>query len=112
LYSRSKEDVVLRFKATNSNDKNWFSQANILESPWQDILTTRKNYFRIVGPCWSAGCRDFHINYSYAGCPNDFGWLSVGDVAVCKWESRLPPGVKLIYSKIATQTNYNQYSKL
>ena len=112
LYKRNKEELALRFKTTNSNNKNWFSQANILESPWQDILTASKNYFTLDGPCWSSGCRDFHINHAYGGCPNDFGWLSIGNAAVCKWESRHPSGVKLVYNKIATQASYNEYSKL
>ena len=86
LYKQNKEEVVLMFKATNTNNKNWFSQANILESPWQDILSTKKNYFTFCGPCWSTGCRDFHINYSYAGCANDYGWLSLTDGTVCSWE--------------------------
>ena len=108
---QGKEEVVLRFRATNSNNKNWFSQANILESPWQDILTAKKNHFTIDGPCWKTGCRDFHINQAYGGCPNDVGWLSVGDSATCSWERRFAAGVKPIYSKIATRDNYNQHSE-
>ena len=111
LFKQNKEELALRFKTTSSNNKNWFSQANILESPWQDILTATKNYFTLDGPCWSSGCRDFHINHAYRGCPNDYGWLSVGDSAVCKWESRHASGVKLIYSKVATQSNYVHYGK-
>ncbi len=111
LYKQGKEEVVLRFRATNSNNKNWFSQANILESPWHDILTAKKNYFTIDGPCWGTGCRDFHINHAYGWCSNDVGWLSVGDGAECTWEKRFAAGVKPIYSKIATRDKYNQHSE-
>ena len=111
LYKLNKEELSLRFKTTGSNNRNWFSQANILESPWQDILTATKNYFTVDGPCWSSGCRDFHINHAYGGCPNDSGWLSVGNAAECKWETRHASGVKLVYSKIATKANYNHYGK-
>ena len=112
LYNQSKEVAVLRFKTHNTNNKNWFSQDNILESPWQDILTATKNYFTIDGPCWRSGCRDFHINHAYGRCPNDYGWLSVGNGGQCSWESRLADGVKLIYSKINTHAKYSNYSKL
>ena len=111
LYKRGIEEVALRFNAFNSNNKNWFSQANILESPWQDILTVKKNYFTLVGPCFGTTCRDFHINHAYGGCPKDDGWLSVGDNNGCEWEQRLPAGMKIVYSKIATHSNYNVYSK-
>ncbi|CAB3997875.1 Hypothetical predicted protein [Paramuricea clavata] len=110
LYKGGKEEVVLRFNAANSNNANWFSAANVLESPWQDILSEKKNYFTIGGPCWGTGCRDFHINNVYGNCPRDVGWLSVGDSAECKWENRFPAGVKLIYSKASTHVNYNTFT--
>ena len=112
MYKQSEEEVVLKFKTTNTDNKNWFSQANILESPWQDILTAPKNYFTIDGPCWIPGCRDFHINHAYATCASDSGWLSLGDGFGCIWESRFPDGVKLIYSKINTHAKYSNFSKL
>ena len=111
LYKQGEEKVVLRFNAANSTNINWFSEANVLESPWEDLLNTTKNYFTIEGPCFESGCRDFHINHAYGSCPNDFGWLSIGNHHGCDWESRFAFGVKLIYSKIATHTNYNNYSK-
>ena len=111
LYKSGKEEAVLRFNAANSDNVNWFSAANVLESPWQDILTAKKNYFSIGGPCYTTGCRNFHINNVYGGCPADVGWLSVGESATCSWEKRFPAGVKLIYSKVATHANYNSFSE-
>jgi hypothetical protein len=112
LYKHGEEKVVMRFKARNSDNKNWFSEANILESPWQDMLSATKNFFTIEGPCWPNGCRDFHINHFYTHCAVDNGWLSVGNEHGCEWERRFPLGVKLIYSKIATRAQYSNYSKL
>ena len=112
LYKQSEQEVVLKFKTTNTNNKNWFSLANILESPWQDIFTTPKNFFTIDGPCMPTGCRDFHIFHEYVYCPNDSGWLSVGTASECGWESRLPDGVKMIYSKITAKAKFSNYSKL
>ncbi|CAB3988989.1 Hypothetical predicted protein [Paramuricea clavata] len=112
LYKSDKEEVVLRFNAANSNNVNWFSAANVLESPWQDILSTKKNYFTVGGPCYPTGCRDFHINSVYGGCAADDGWLSIGDSATCKWEKRFPAGVKLTYSKATNHVNYNTFSKV
>ena len=86
LYKRGNEEIVLRFNAANSNNKNWFAQARILESSWIDILTQKKNYFTIEGPFWKSGCRDFHINQFYGGCGADVGWLSIGNSAECKWK--------------------------
>ena len=111
LYKDGKEAVALRFKAPGSDNKNWFKQENILESPWQDIITEEKNYFSTDGVCHLPACRNFYISRKHEGCSNDVGWLSVGDLNVCDWERRLPSGVRLIYSKEATCTNYNRYSK-
>lgn len=111
MYNQNKEEVVMRYNAVNSDNKSWFSQARIIEAPWQDILTEQKNYFTVIGPCHGEGCRDFFINHFYGGCGADEGWFSVGDCSACRWENRFPAGVKLIYSKEATLTNYNTYSK-
>ena len=35
LYKQGKEKAVLRFNAANSTNINWFSEANVLESPWK-----------------------------------------------------------------------------
>ena len=111
LYKQGKEKAVLRFNAANSTNINWFSEANVLESPWEDLLTATKNYFTIEGPSWDTGCRDFHINHAYGTCSTDSGWLSIGNNHGCDWETRFAFGLKLIYSKIATYANYNDYSK-
>ena len=112
MYKHSKEEIALRFRATGTDNKNWFSQTNLRESPWIDILTAKKNFFTIHGPCWpTGGCRDFHINHFYGGCPKDAGWLSVGDFDGCSWEKRFAHGVKPIYSKAATLVNYNHHGK-
>ncbi|CAB4014967.1 Hypothetical predicted protein, partial [Paramuricea clavata] len=48
LYSPGKEDVVLTFNTQNTNNMNWFAEANLQTSPWQDIHEKVKISFSVV----------------------------------------------------------------
>ena len=111
MYSgQGKELMVLRFATENSDNMNWFSESNLGEAPWEDILTAKKNYFSLEGPCYFGKCRDFHINNYYKSCPFGQGWLSVGDARKCKWETRFLENA-FVFSNRATLVNYNQFGK-
>ena len=89
LYSQSKEDLVLTFNAQNTNNTNWFAEANLQTSPWQDIYSINKNFFSLVGFCHSDRCRNFYINNKHGGCPSDTGWLCIGNLNGCDWEKNM-----------------------
>ena len=94
LYSQKKQDLVLIFNARNTNSTNWFTDANLQCSPWQDInAITDKNFFSLApGVCDTSAtsCRDFHINYHYGGCDIDTGWLTIGNMPnSCDWEKNV-----------------------
>jgi hypothetical protein len=112
LYSRGKEDVVLTFNTQNTNNMNWFAEANLQTSPWQDIHEKVKNYFSVVGYCPAdRGCRDFYINHYHGGCPGDIGWLAIGNIYQdCEWERK--HGVtSFLYSKKTSTVNWNVYGE-
>ena len=100
---------MLTFNAKNTSNINWFADANLQSSPWQDINTiTDKNYFSLAsGFCGITGCRDFHINYHYGGCPADTGWLTIGNIPNgCDWEKKRAM-TSFLYSKKTTAVNWN-----
>ena len=111
LYSRGKEDLVLTFNTQDTSNTNWFADSNLQTSPWQDIHTTNKNIFSLTG-YYSAiegkTCRNFHINHRYGSCEVDTGWLSIGNLCPCTWETT--HGVtSFLYSKKSTPVNWNDY---
>ena len=111
LYKHGVEQLVLRFNAKGTDILNWFTSDRLLQSPWYDITHVHHNFFTIIGPCWDGVCRDFHINYSYHGCPKDIGWLTLGNAKGCPWENRFH-GNSFLYSKIGTRVNWNTYGEL
>ena len=109
LYSQSKEDLVLTFNAQNTNNTNWFAEANLQTSPWQDIYSINKNFFSLVGFCHSNRCRNFYINNKHGGCPSDTGWLCIGNLNGCDWEKKHGEN-SFLYSK-STATNWHTGGK-
>ena len=112
LYKSGKEVLVLRFNASNSDNKNWFSEGNILQSPWEDILSKPKLSFKFDAWPLATGYRAFYIVKAHVYCEEDSGWLSVGDSKDCNWEIRMPDGIKIVYSKLKTFAVYDNTSKL
>ncbi|XP_029202587.2 uncharacterized protein LOC114966768 [Acropora millepora] len=108
LYKNSISQKELLFNALGTDKLNWFSAGKLISSSWPSIKTTPTNYFSVQGHCHSNACRSFFINKSYAGCPNDFGWL-VGSTSStwCSWESNNARKFNILYSKLNTYTNWN-----
>ena len=74
LYEKGIEVVSLKLNATGTNKLDWFSQANLLSSPWNDLTTTAKLLiFNLIGE-WN---RSFEISKSYGGCNADV-WQDYG----------------------------------
>lgn len=88
MYTETKEKLVLRFEIDGSDNMNWFSEKNLRQAPWEDVLSEKKNYFVLEGPCSDGKCRDFYINNKSQFCLNDQGWLSVGDARKCIGKTR------------------------
>ena len=106
LYENGNEVVSLKLNATGTNRLDWFSQANLISSPWSD-LTTAANvlYFNINGG-WN---RSFEISKSYESCQSDVGWLVVTG-GNCPWENRFAkPSIQ--YSKLGNAVVWGDYGK-
>ena len=104
LYMGGTEVASLKFNAIGTDNLSWFSQDKLVQSPWTDLKTaTNLQVFRI-----NAG-RTFEISDRYDGCPNDYGWLLITK-SYCTWETRLPQA-SILYSKLDTSVNWNQYGK-
>ena len=48
LYKNGNEVVSLKFKASATNDMEWFSLANLISSPWNDLKSASLQYFSII----------------------------------------------------------------
>ena len=68
--------MSMKFNARGTTNVDWFTQNNLLQSPWTDLknATTLKP-FRING---HYGTGNFEITAKYAGCPNDVGRFIIG----------------------------------
>ena len=100
---------MLTFNAQNTGNLDWFAEANLETSPWQDIHTiTDKNYFSLLGACTNPqkGCRNFYINHHHGGCEVDTGWLCIGNLKACNWEKKYGES-SFLYSKTSTTTNWH-----
>ena len=107
LYKNGREVLSMSFNAVGTNRLKWFSQAKLLSSPLTDLKTANNPIsFDITG----SHKRYFEINYRYGGCPNDQGWLVVGNGA-CPWERHGSSNSSSI-SNIIRKTNWNHYSKI
>ncbi|XP_071127834.1 uncharacterized protein [Mytilus edulis] len=88
LFTNNVPVVWMLFNGEDTNEMNWFSQENLMNSSFNDLTTSSPtNYFGIVGH-WSQ-LRHFFINRAYVTCGIDDGWLVVlGDRKKCAWEQR------------------------
>ncbi|XP_028403779.1 uncharacterized protein LOC114526389 [Dendronephthya gigantea] len=111
LYSQTKEQVVLKFNASGTSKMDWFRVHRLQHSPWQDVLSTTKDYFSINAFCSQGRCRSFYINRNHGGCENDAGWLMIGGLTGCGWENRFPENC-FLYSNSGTYANWNHYDKI
>lgn len=106
LYENGNEVLFLKFSANGTNRFNWFSQANLISSPWNDLKRAANlRHFDIIG----SHSRSFEISASYGGCDHDFGWLSI-TAADCSWETRVVKPAPQ-YSKQTYKTNAKDYGK-
>ena len=106
LYENGNEVLFLKFSANGTNRFNWFSQANLISSPWNDLKrATNLRHFDIIG----SHSRSFEISASYGGCDHDYGWLSI-TAADCSWETRVVKPAPQ-YSKQTYKTNAKDYGK-
>lgn len=106
LYENGNEVLFLKFSANGTNRFNWFSQSNLISSPWNDLKgATNLRHFDIIG----SHSRSFEISASYGGCDHDFGWLSI-TAADCSWETRVVKPAPQ-YSKQTYKTNAKDYGK-
>ena len=106
LYENGVEVVVLKFNAVGTNNMDWFSQANLISSPWNDLKNAPSVNFGIIGPVVSD--RYFEFLRWYTSCLTDTGWLLVTNHPVCQWDGRSPkPSIQ--YSKVATASLMSDY---
>ena len=109
LYKAGKAVKELRFDAQGTDKLNWFDASRLKESSWGDIETEPRNYFSIGGDV--ALHRNFFISRHYRGCPGDEGWLVTAGT-VCDWEKHHPMKNTILYSKLATYINWNQFGEI
>ena len=103
LYNAGTEVASLTFNAIGTDKLSWFSQENLVQSPWKDLKTaTSLQTFSINGDS-----RNFEISGRYILCSTDYGWFLIVENG-CSWETRLPQG-SILYSKLDTFVNWNQY---
>lgn len=82
----------------------WFSLANLIWSPWNDLNSNSLQHFRIVGDF----SRYFEVSGHYGSCSTDTGWLIIASSTECEWESRLAaPNIQ--YSKLKTRVDREDY---
>ena len=106
LYQNGVEVVALKFNAAGTNNLNWFSQANLISSPWNDLKNALFVNFGIIGP--QVSDRYFEFLRWYTHCSTDTGWLLVSSHPVCLWDKRTPqPSIQ--YSKRLTASFMSDY---
>ena len=108
LYENGNELISLKFNASGTNNMDWFSQVNLISSPWSDLKTaTNNNKFDIIGRLLD---RYFELSGPYTGCDSDTGWLVITNHPVCPWDNRAPkPSIQ--YSKKGTISRNEDYGK-
>lgn len=103
LYEGGTEVASLKFNALGTDKLNWFSQENLVQSPWADLKNTiNLREFSIRGDS-----RMFEISYRYGGCPNDSGWFLITEHH-CDWETRLR-NASILYSKLDGKVIWDNY---
>lgn len=109
LYENGVEVVSLKFNAAGTNNWDWFSQTNLISSPWNDLKTAPFVNFGVIGPV--VFDRYFEVTNPYISCPFDTGWLVITSHSVCLWDKRAPqPNIQ--YSKQATASFMSDYGRL
>ncbi len=107
LYENGNEVVSLKFNAGGTNNLNWFSQENLISSPWSDLKTAQNlQHFDLTG---SYG-RYIEISKPYSHCSTDSGWLVITSVTDCAWETRVPVQ-SIQYSKLGNSVVWDDYGK-
>lgn len=103
LYNSSTEVASLKFRAAGTDNTNWFSQNNLVQSPWTDLKTAPNlKAFSIHGVA-----RTFEISRNYGGCGNDTGWFLLTQDH-CPWENRLPKP-SILYSNLSNAVTWKNY---
>ena len=103
LYTNGAEVISMKFNARGTTNVDWFTQNNLLQSPWTDLKSAANIFpFRING---HHGARNFEISAKYAGCPNDVGWFIIGG-SYCAWE-KFHPVPAILYSKKTHNIKWN-----
>ena len=103
LYTNGAEVMSMKFNARGTTNVDWFTQNNLLQSPWTDLKSAATlKPFRING---HYGARNFEISAKYAGCPNDAGWFMIGGPH-CDWE-KFHPVPAILYSKKTHNITWN-----
>ena len=95
--------MSMKFNARGTTNLDWFSQNNLLQSPWTDLKSAANiKPFLING---HYGERSFEITASYGGCGNDVGWFVIGGPH-CDWE-RFHPVPGILFSKKTHKITWN-----
>ncbi|XP_052833756.1 uncharacterized protein LOC106873068 [Octopus bimaculoides] len=101
LYKNQTAVVTMVFNGRNTTLENWFSDKNLESSPWDDLATSSKNSFSMVGV---VSVRRFYVSAFHKGCPGDTGWLCINEkFLACAWErsSYFP---SILYSNTKSKT--------
>ena len=70
LYENGDEVASMKFNASGTNRVNWFSQKNLVSSPWNDLKNASNLWrFNITG----SSSRFFEISFPYGRCKYDSG---------------------------------------
>ena len=106
LYENGGEVGSLKFNAVGMTNIGWFSQENLILSPWGDLKNkTSFKHFDIAGGFH----RSFEITNNYGGCNVDAGWLVITGKD-CSWEKGRPMP-SILYSKKDHLVKYGEYGK-
>ena len=108
MYKDGQQVTSLKFNATGTHNSNWFSQENLLYSPWSDLKLFPGVNFVLWRPIVPG--RFFEITGPYSSCATDIGWLVVTSYHACLWEKRAPhPSIQ--YSKKRLVSSLEDYGK-
>lgn len=108
LYENGVEVAALKFNTLGTNNMDWFSQANLLSSPWNDLKNALFVNSGIIGPAVASSDRYFEFLRWYTSCATDTGWMMVTNHPVCLWDNRAPkPSIQ--YSKLPTASFMSDY---
>ncbi|KAL9970506.1 hypothetical protein ACROYT_G022892 [Oculina patagonica] len=107
LYKDGNEVVALKFNVSGTNNLNWFSQQNLISSPWSDLKTAENlQQFDLTG----SYDRYFEISKLYDGCEGDTGWLVITGPG-CPWENRVPVQ-SIQYSKLGNYVLWDDHGNV